>query len=673
MTVEQYTPPEFYTVAGTGPYAVPFPYRNGAVVAHVETEDGVSTLDLSDYGTVPEEAASAGNLFLIADAAAAYAGRRLWIERATPLEQGWLGLHTREKGMESQLDQITMAVQETQDGVSRSLRSYTAIPPIAPIEGRALIGGPDGTILTDGPNAADIADAGANAATAVAARDDAALSAAQAALYGPLTFPSASAFLASDQLVALWIGKRAGTQDGSAAWDIVAAATGDFDHPITGVGVKIVGTARSWATPVLADYAPMVNSQLALGMELNVPVGSHPVGATIIVPYEGKLRGVSESRSKLLKKASFTGNGLLLEGYSEVVGFTVDGEAGNGGNGIQLIGGRNDLRNMQVMNQGGHGLVVGRGVGETGNINLWNVTNVISILNAGHGMYVSDNANPAAPDVNAGRLYGLDARANGGDGLHMGAAYDCQLMGVSAQHNTGAGIRFAGYGTNWTAGHFMPVPYTEDNGDGDVVLGAYSRRNYIFGVRAGIVNLPVTNLGQDNFVIDRAGSTTTVPRHAAPEAFEDLRMMKAGSGGIWKWLLDSAGNLNLTNDSGGARDLIMSGGRGLRVQPDASAHALDSALRAMRTGITTLNLGSVAAGGAASIGYTSANFSDLDRTKWLLTATPDFDAPAGLTWSVSFLAASSNIRLTVHNGGASAWDGSASAWVFRALKISAAA
>lgn len=74
------------------------------------------------------------------------------------------------------------------------------------------------------------------------AKADAEDAAASAALYGPLTFPSASAFFASSAPDASMIGKRAGTQDGL-AWDIVAAGTGDLDHPVTGVGVRVVPSA----------------------------------------------------------------------------------------------------------------------------------------------------------------------------------------------------------------------------------------------------------------------------------------------------------------------------------------------------------------------------------------------------------------------------------------------
>lgn len=68
---------------------------------------------------------------------------------------------------------------------------------------------------------------------------EAAASAVMAATYGPLTFPSIQAFFTSSLPTVAMSGKRAGTQNSSAVWDIVAPGSGDFNHPITGAGVRV--------------------------------------------------------------------------------------------------------------------------------------------------------------------------------------------------------------------------------------------------------------------------------------------------------------------------------------------------------------------------------------------------------------------------------------------------
>lgn len=54
-----------------------------------------------------------------------------------------------------------------------------------------------------------------------------------------LSFDSIEAFFSSDMPIPQLSGARAISKDGC-AWDIVASGTGDFDHPVTGAGVRVV-------------------------------------------------------------------------------------------------------------------------------------------------------------------------------------------------------------------------------------------------------------------------------------------------------------------------------------------------------------------------------------------------------------------------------------------------
>lgn len=185
MTVEAFTPPGYYTIAGIGPYAVPFPYDAGAVTATIDDDGSTVVLTSGDITLTPILSDTSGNLYLSAPVATAHAGARLYISRSTATEQGWQGQMTRELGLEAQLDLIVMAVQEIAATLSRTIRLFEPAPPISPQEGRALIGGPGGTILTNGPTASDIATAQTNAANALAAAAAAAASAAAAATFNP--------------------------------------------------------------------------------------------------------------------------------------------------------------------------------------------------------------------------------------------------------------------------------------------------------------------------------------------------------------------------------------------------------------------------------------------------------------------------------------------------------
>lgn len=179
MTTEAITPFEQYTVQGTGPYAIRWPYGQGDITASVILA-GVETplLATLDF-TVSPSAGDSGDLTLSAGAAADFAGGTILITRATEAEQGWLAQTARETGLMAQLDKMTRVLQDVKERMRRALIATFPVGTVALEEGRALVY-QDGALIA-GPTATDIAEAGANAATATAAATSAAASAALAA------------------------------------------------------------------------------------------------------------------------------------------------------------------------------------------------------------------------------------------------------------------------------------------------------------------------------------------------------------------------------------------------------------------------------------------------------------------------------------------------------------
>lgn len=190
MTIEPASPAGQYTVMGTGPYAINWPYADGAVRAAVVL-GGIRTelVPGTDFTVSPTVAAISGNLTLSGGAAATYAGGTIYLSRDTIAEQGWVGtLGEREKGLETQLDLVTMKVQEQEQGRDATLRFDTVVPPMVPVPGAVILFDSLGRPIA-GPIAQDITDAQANAAIATAAaaaaelaEDGATASAAAAAL-----------------------------------------------------------------------------------------------------------------------------------------------------------------------------------------------------------------------------------------------------------------------------------------------------------------------------------------------------------------------------------------------------------------------------------------------------------------------------------------------------------
>lgn len=108
----------------------------------------------------------------------------------------------------------------------------------------AFVSGTSGAIVFSG-DAIKVSDEAAvraedAAEIAIDAANDANDAADRAEIYGPLTFPDIQSFFSSSIVDSGAIGKRAGTQNGSAVWSIVSPGSGDFNHPITGVGVIVL-------------------------------------------------------------------------------------------------------------------------------------------------------------------------------------------------------------------------------------------------------------------------------------------------------------------------------------------------------------------------------------------------------------------------------------------------
>lgn len=193
MTTDIFNGVVAYTIAGTGPYAIPHEYTAGAIRPQIVIDGREVPLAASAYTVTPASGPS-GNLTLTSAAAATHAGRQLIVDRATILEQGWIARPNRhEQGVEAQLDRLTQGLQDVSDDMRRTLRMTTAVPAVdlGNVSDVALIWR-DG-YLQPGPTTDEIANAQDFALVAQEARDEArdwADIAAQSALSNDVTFAS---------------------------------------------------------------------------------------------------------------------------------------------------------------------------------------------------------------------------------------------------------------------------------------------------------------------------------------------------------------------------------------------------------------------------------------------------------------------------------------------------
>lgn len=177
MTVQAYPEAQTWTVNGTGPYSFDFEVLQAEdVVLLVQTAEGQQVpVDAEDYTVTLASLGAGGNVTLTSAAADELDGLTITIARGTEVQQGWVGLlGEREKGLEQQLDRLTMGLQEVQRTTESSLKLTVPAPAMVALPGRALIFDETGAPVP-GPTAEDIAAAGEAAALAVAAAEAAAV------------------------------------------------------------------------------------------------------------------------------------------------------------------------------------------------------------------------------------------------------------------------------------------------------------------------------------------------------------------------------------------------------------------------------------------------------------------------------------------------------------------
>ena len=210
----------------------------------------------------------------------------------------------------------------------------------------------------------------------------------------------------------------------------------------------------------------------------------------------------SNAGTRFIKASSLNGPAFRIAGGNSVngsvfQGFMVDGEGGNGGDGIALETNYCTLRDITVTNQGRDGFRIGGAAAE--NANLWRLDNCFALANGRHGLLIDDPAGGGAPNTNAGTVTHFDASTNGGDGVKIGNSRFSYFFNVTAQTNVGAGIRL-------TSGAFQNAFFGGDieeaNAGGNLVVEAGATEN---GFLYTDVTTGITDAGTGTYFLFRRG------------------------------------------------------------------------------------------------------------------------------------------------------------------------
>jgi hypothetical protein len=249
----------------------------------------------------------------------------------------------------------------------------------------------------------------------------------------------------------------------------------------------------------------------------------------------------------LLKDGNFDGIELAGEG-SVMQGIQVDGETGNGGDGVIVGSGRIALRDVTVTSQGNDGIRIGDDDGT--NCNLWRLSNCVCVGNTGHGLYIHQETD-AVPDTNAGLVLGYDGRSNGGDGIRINNSFDNIFHGVTVQSNTGYGVHVLGTASRPAKGHIFWFPYAELNVAGEILFAANSQECVGFGYRSGLTNDDyVADAGTNNMILGHHGSVVGGRLFRTVLGMTTARINSPSISGYWDFRQNAA-DRNLEVELGG--------------------------------------------------------------------------------------------------------------------------
>lgn len=477
MTVATNDTVERYTISGVGPYA--FSFRifddDDLTVRAVDSVTGTAALltKTTDYTVAGVDDEDGGSVTLTAGAASTYSGDTLDIRSNTPEEQPTnltnVGRYNPET-IQQALDYLARQIQDVRRAVNASVRAPDYEAPLA---------------LT---------------LPVLATRQG-----------------KYSAFDASGQPVA-----SAGTGADDGLRTDLAATT------VLNDGARLVGYRRNEASALartvsarlrdelfLADYltandgtgdqSTAINAAVSElptdGGYIHVPPGAYRFASTLNFGKRVRFIGATQAEAignnsavRFVKASTLNGIGFNVTANACIFeGFTLEGEVGNGSDGIVLASNYITLRNVSVLRMGRDGIRVG--LDGAGNCNFWHLDHVLSKSNSRYGLHVHSNTG-GAPDANAGRADMVDCANNTSHGIYVRNALRNTFTALLTEGNTGDGLRVD---TPALENCFVGGDFSEGNGGDDIHVVAGASRNIFIG--CGVLAAEFIDNGTETIVL----------------------------------------------------------------------------------------------------------------------------------------------------------------------------
>ena len=301
--------------------------------------------------------------------------------------------------------------------------------------------------------------------------------------------------------------------DGSGAW--IRSYSG-------AVNIQWFGAIGDYSGGTGTDNTTAIQAAIDADYEIIVPAGFYLISDTITLSTKKKIKFIGAygyangfyPAAYFVKDSTMTTAGIQCNQGSTIEGGGVLGEAGNSGDGIQVVGGRVVLKNVWAHGAGDNGIRIGN---SGANCNDCTLIKCVTNYNGGDGLLIHFDNIAAAPDCNLNTILQHFSRGNTGHGIHIRQSFWCSIINVLTDLNTGYGLYISnvtGFGGLAEARYHTIVggDYDEGNTAGSFYFGSYRSTAIIADNAQNIENVGSNNslFGTDCATRNVTGTSATM-------------------------------------------------------------------------------------------------------------------------------------------------------------------
>ena len=280
---------------------------------------------------------------------------------------------------------------------------------------------------------------------------------------------------------------------------------------ITGAPLNLLdyGAVGDGVTDDTAAITAWVQELCANELEGYAPPGKYLFSSTIILDGKCSILGAGYSENsgngsatEFLKASTLNGNGFRVTAPAVyLANFAIEGQSGNGGDGLSIESNTSTLENISVHNQGNDGIRYGTDTPGS-NVNKFQARNLICHSNDRHGVFLNAPDAFGSSNGGGGTIIGLNVFNNGDEGLSIGFAAANTIIGIVAQINGSHGVGLH-EGASQNAFFGGDINENNDGGVHDLQVDADAEQNAFYWVamnpaRINVLDPETMIMSEDN-------------------------------------------------------------------------------------------------------------------------------------------------------------------------------